>query len=59
MTDTKDCYTLTEFAKKAVVSKNAISKAIKAGKIEVAERVGTAMLIKKSELEKYKAIKRV
>ncbi|MCB9800471.1 MAG: excisionase family DNA-binding protein [Candidatus Omnitrophica bacterium] len=56
MTDTKHCLSVRQFAKNAGVTKEAIFKAIREGRIK-AEKVDTALLIPKSELRKYLARK--
>lgn len=56
MTDTKDCWSVRQFAKEAGVSKEAIFKAIREGRIK-AEKVDTVLLVPKSELSKYMAKK--
>ena len=55
MVEVSDTYTLTEFAGKAGVSKNAISKWIKKEKPKGIVEKGTVMLIPKSLIEEYRA----
>ena len=55
MVDVSDCYTLTEFAEKIGVSKNAISKWIKKEKPKGIVEKGTVMLIPKVLIEDYRA----
>lgn len=57
MTDTKDCLSVRQFADEAGVTKAAVFKAIKEGRIK-AEQVDTVKLIPKTELLKYVASKR-
>ena len=55
MTDTKDCYSVRQFAKEAGVTKAAIFKALNDGRIK-AEQVDSVLLIPMKELPKYLAV---
>jgi excisionase family DNA binding protein len=56
MVDTSKCITVLEFANKAGISRQAVNKMIKQGRIK-AELFGKTYLIDKQELVKYLAAK--
>lgn len=57
MVETKNAYSIRQFAEKAEVSKEAVRKAIDAGTIK-AELFDTMWIIPKSELENFVSKKR-
>lgn len=54
MVDSKKAVTITQFAKDAKISRQAVFKLIQTGVIKNADRVGNIWLIHEDELEKYK-----
>ena len=57
MVETRDCYGLKEFAKKAQATKEAVRRAILAGTIK-AERFESIYLIPKNQVEVFNAKRR-
>lgn len=58
MVDTKDCYSLRQFAEKAQATKEAVRQAIKAKVIEAEKFDKSYYLIPKNQLEIFKSKKR-